>query len=124
LELAAALYADSAAFGPFRGPAAERPAPPASSDVFNNRKLAYDGTFGLGWSLFGYRYETVLGGTCKDGEQRSSAEAYVFNGVGNCYVVRWMSGDPFDCRIVVHVGEAAFQTGTCYWAAYQYGQGF
>ena len=74
----------------------------------------------MGWSLFGYSYDTVVARPCDDWQLRQDATAYVYNGRGNCYVKGWyLLQAPWDCRAVVHVGESAATTGTCHWEVYE-----
>lgn len=71
----------------------------------------------IGGGLFGNSYDFVFGWQhCPWGRPREYAEAWTYNqnGPANCSVVRWyVDGNPYDCRVVIHVGARAFSSGTC-----------
>jgi hypothetical protein len=92
----------------------------------NDHKIAYEGNIDLGWSFFGYSYDTdpPLGGACKDGFSRTSYGTTVYAGTGNCYFTTWVSADPKDCRAIAHVGQRGWNTAKCIWDIYQNGIGF
>jgi len=77
--------------------------------------IPYDG----GW--WGISTDTVVGNWCMNGRTRSYATATT-TGKGWCTVRRWHSDAPTDCRIVVHIGAAPFEAGTCYWQVYDTSQ--
>jgi hypothetical protein len=97
---------------------------PETTTTLNDRAIADQGDINLGWSLFGYSYDTTLGDVCRGGFTRTAYSTYVYNGTGNCYVKTWLNQNPYDCRVIVHVGESATHTATCHWATYQYSNGF
>jgi hypothetical protein len=77
-----------------------------------------EGTHQIAGGLFGVSYDLVFGwASCPWGRPREYAEAWAYNnqnGAANCYTVRWYNdGNPYDCRVVVHVGSRAFAGGTC-----------
>lgn len=75
------------------------------------------GSFAYSGGTWGRSYETVVGTSCNGGHIRT--RAVVFNsGRGNCGFVRWNSGSPTDCRMVVHVGVPSFTSGACQWEAW------
>lgn len=63
----------------------------------------------------------LFGGQCGDfdagwgcgGALRLSYEAYVTAGSGSCWIDRWLSEDPTDCRIRVHTATTWFGSVTC-----------
>ena len=70
----------------------------------------------------------LFGGDCGDiirgyscGGTRLGYDAYSIaptNGPGSCYVAGWASGDPGDCRVVVHVATQWFGKMTCHAIVY------
>jgi hypothetical protein len=94
------------------------------ASALNDRKVAYQGNVDLGWSLFGYRYEINVGGSCKDGFDRTTFGTTVYDGTGNCYFTQWVTENPYDCSAVLHVGQRGWNTAKCIWTIYQNGNGF
>jgi hypothetical protein len=82
--------------------------------------LQNEGHIPMGWSLFGYSADVDVGWICWQGGTlgtRSYATAYSDNGA-SCWVNRWISDWPNDCRISVHYGIGGWATDTCNWFVY------
>lgn len=85
----------------------------AASNVF----LQGEGHIPMGWSMFGYRADVEVNGWCGSGGLRASYDAYSSSGA-SCWVNRWLSYSPYDCRISVHYGISGWRTDTCNWYVY------
>lgn len=78
--------------------------------------LQGEGHVEMGWSMFGYRVNVDVNTFCGQGT-RAYAEAYSYNN-NSCWVNRWTSNSPYDCRINLHYGIGGWQTDTCNWFVY------
>jgi hypothetical protein len=76
--------------------------------------IYYDG----GW--WGISTDMVVGEWCKNGHIRDFAEASRTSGSGWCTVRNWYSASQYDCRILVHIGAAPFESGYCGWKVYSH----
>jgi hypothetical protein len=79
----------------------------------NPDSINWEHKFGLAGGPFGMRDDRVVGRGCDDGFTRTTYEAKIISGEGNCAITGWLNSDPFDCRAVLHRGEAAFKGGEC-----------
>ncbi len=86
--------------------------------------LNEEGMLSYSGGLFGTSYDLVLGNWCRYGHVRDYAVARKMfdHEKGWCTVRRWVSDDPYDCRIVVHIGARPFEAGTCLWQTYSHEQ--
>jgi hypothetical protein len=78
--------------------------------------LQGEGHIDMGWSVFGYSANIDVNTWCQQGT-RDSFDAYSNNGA-SCWVNRWTSNSPYDCRINLHYGITGFRTDTCNWFVY------
>jgi hypothetical protein len=104
--LATALYADAQA-KPFLTATAT-----AQLAAANNDSLQWQEDFQRSGGLFGYRDNFDAGYGC-GGWWRSYYDYYVTGGSANFYIERWLSNDPTDCRVRVHIGISAFGWANC-----------
>ncbi|WNG61459.1 hypothetical protein F0U59_47185 [Archangium gephyra] len=83
-------------------------------------RLNQEGEFVYDGGFWGLSYDVELAGWCRDGHLRdyATAQRKYDNEKGWCTVRRWSTDDPYDCRIIVHVGARPFEKGTCSWRVY------
>jgi hypothetical protein len=114
-----ALYTDAKtrAFSP---PGDERTTDeePVASSEQALTTLVWQTDYPRSGGLFGYSETFDAGWGCFAGRHRDYADAYTVAGSTNCYVERWLSDDPTDCRVRLHIGISAFGGGTCRGLAY------
>lgn len=93
-------------------------APDRAAPIVPTRRAA--GSFGFSGGLFGSSEDRIVGpSSCGAGFVRAHGTASAL-GDGHCYVRRWYSSSPTDCRLVVHSGASSLANGTCYWEAFAY----
>jgi opacity protein-like surface antigen len=85
----------------------------------NDKSINWEGDYDLIGGLFGFRTDFVAGRGCDDGFTRTDFDAVVYTGQGNCYVKGWLTKNPYDCRVIIHLGQAAFRGGKCHVTVYQ-----
>lgn len=78
--------------------------------------LQGEGHINMGWSMFGYNANIDVNGFCGQGT-RSYYEAYSSYGA-SCWVNRWTTNTPYDCRINLHYGITGWRTDVCNWMVY------
>ncbi len=75
-----------------------------------------EGHIYMGWSMWGYTVNTTVNDWCREGT-RSNTDAYASYG-NSCWVNRWTSDVPTDCRIELHYAIAGWRTDQCNWFVY------
>jgi len=78
--------------------------------------LQGEGHLEMGWSMFGYNNNVDVNSFCGQGTH-AYYEAYSSNGA-SCWVNRWTTNSPYDCRINLHYGIGGWRTDTCNWFVY------
>jgi hypothetical protein len=78
--------------------------------------LQGEGHIQMGWSMFGYAANVDVNNFCGQGT-RAYSEAYPSNNA-SCWVNRWTSNSPYDCRINLHYGISGWRTDECNWFVY------
>jgi hypothetical protein len=78
--------------------------------------LQGEGHLQMGWSMFGYSGNVDVNTWCQQGT-RAYFDAYSSNGA-SCWVNRWTTDSPYDCRINLHYGISGWRTDTCNWFVY------
>jgi hypothetical protein len=81
-------------------------------DVTEQESLYWTLTFERFGGIGGVSENNIEGDFCP-GRQRSWSEAFRVDGNANCFVVGWVSEDPDDCRVIVHIGVPVFGWGKC-----------
>jgi len=83
-------------------------------------ELTQEGSIAVSGGFWGISNDLVVGNWCRTGHIRDFAEASVVSGTGWCTVRNWYSESQSDCRILVHIGAAPFEAGTCRWRVYSH----
>ena len=78
--------------------------------------LQGEGHIDMGWSMFGYSVNVDVNSFCGQGT-RAYYEAYASYGA-SCWVNRWTTNTPYDCRINLHYGISGWRTDVCNWMVY------
>jgi hypothetical protein len=78
--------------------------------------LQGEGHVEMGWSFFGYNANVDVNNWCGQGT-RAYFEAYSSYG-SSCWVNRWTTNTPYDCRINLHYGIGGWRTDVCNWMVY------
>lgn len=89
-------------------------APPLGIAALN---LYESGVINLSGGIGGKSQNRIVSAPCP-GFQRTFLEAIKLSSGGTCNIVDWVSQDPTDCRIIVHVGVGSFGNVSCAWNVY------
>ena len=101
------LFAAFAAASPAPAGGIEAPGAAIAAEM-----LYWDEDYPRGGGLDGTSEDFDAGQDC-GGMQRTRYEASLVAGKGNCSVVNWVTDDPKDCRVRVHIDVAAFGWAIC-----------
>lgn len=88
--------------------------------VLADDSIDWEQDYQLDGGLVGMRKDFVAGKGCDGGFTRSTYSTRMVSGEGNCAVTGWVSDDPSDCRVKVHLGESAFHGGRCHVTVYEH----
>jgi hypothetical protein len=100
---------------------AEPMQPEYAPQALNYYTINSTDTIQMGWNMFGYSFDIQMGHGCDNGFTRTTYGTMVYNGVGSCYVKDWSTSSGYDCRVILHIGQAGGKVGTCNLTVYRWG---